>query len=209
VLGRVLGAAGVRPFAIVATKIWTPSAREARRQLRDQLDAFGGRVDIEQIHNLVAWRDHLPWLEGEAATGRITVLGATHWDERRFPELIEAMRTGRLDCIQVPYNPLERQAEREVLPLAEELGLGVIAMRPFAEGELLRRAPSDRGILRELGVETWSQALLRWTLSDRRVHVAIPATSSPEHAASNAAAGEAPWFDEERRALVARVALGS
>jgi len=200
VLGRALVAAGVRESAIVATKIWTPSANAGRRQLASQRELFGGRVEIEQVHNLVAWREHLPWLEKEG----IALLGATHWDEGRFGELVEVMKTGRVDCVQVPYNPLERRAEREVLPLAEEIGLGVIAMRPFGEGRLVRRTAVDAGVLRELGVQTWSQALLKWTLSDPRVHVAIPATSSVEHALSNAAAGEPPWFDAEQRRLVER-----
>ena len=200
VLGRALVAAGVRESAIVATKIWTPSAPAGRRQLALQREVFGGRIEIEQVHNLVAWSEHLPWLEQEG----IALLGATHWDEGRFPELIEVMRTGRVGCIQIPYNPLERRVEQQVLPLAEELGLGVIAMRPLGEGRLVRRAPSEAGVLEELGVQTWAQALLKWTLSDPRVHVAIPATSSVEHAVSNAAAGELPWFDEEQRRLVER-----
>ena len=206
VLGRALISSGVRAGAAVATKIWTPSPSEGRSQLEAQLRSFGGRVEIEQIHNLVAWRDHLPWLEDERASGRVGLVGATHWDERRFPELIEVMGTGRLDCIQIPFNPLERRAEREVLPLAAEMGLGVIAMRPFAEGALLRGTFANSGALRELGVRNWAQALLKWTLSDDRVHVAIPATSSVEHARSNAAAGAPPWFDEEQRSIVARLA---
>jgi aryl-alcohol dehydrogenase-like predicted oxidoreductase len=78
-------------------------------------------------------------------------------------------------------------------------------MRPLGEGELLRRSPPAE-VLRELGVETWPEALLRWVLSDVRVDVAIPATRSPEHATANAAAGEPPWFDAEQRRLVERFA---
>ena len=45
--------------------------------------------------------------------------------------------------------------------------------------------------------------LLKWTLADERVHVAIPATSSASHARTNAAAGQPPWpSPEERKRLV-------
>ena len=63
VLGNALGQ--LRADALVATKIWTPSADEADRQLADQLRFFDGRVDLEQIHNLVAWQERLQWLERE------------------------------------------------------------------------------------------------------------------------------------------------
>ena len=204
VLGRALE--GIRDVAVIATKIWARSVRQGREQLEAQLGFFGGRVDVEQVHNLVAWGDHLEWLESEREAGTIGVLGVTHWREASFDELATVMRTGRVGCVQIPYNPLERRCEEIVLPLAEELGFGVIAMRPFAEGALVRRAPSDPGVLRALGVQTWTQALLKWTLSDPRVHVAIPATSVVEHAVSNVAAGEPPWFDREQRELVARTA---
>jgi aryl-alcohol dehydrogenase-like predicted oxidoreductase len=124
-------------------------------------------------------------MEDERAAGRIGFLGATHYSPGAFDELEQVMRSGRIDAIQVPYNPLEREAERRILPLAAELDLGVIAMRPLGGGSLVRRVdPTD---------------LLKWTLSDERVHVAIPATSSVAHARANVAAGEPPWPSPEER----------
>ncbi len=118
------------------------------------------------------------------------------------------MRTGRIAAIQVPYNPIENEVEKEILPLAEDLGLGVIVMRPFAEGALTAVAPSplDLQPLRDFGVETWAQALLKRVLSDPRCHVVIPATSKPGRATENAAAGEPPWFRSEDRDFVAGLA---
>jgi diketogulonate reductase-like aldo/keto reductase len=201
-LARALGAR--RNEAFVATKIWTSSASEGRKQLAHALDLYG-RVDLMQIHNLAAWRDHLPMLEDAKRAGKIGLIGATHYAPSAFGELARVMETGRLDAIQIPYNPHEREVEAKILPLAAELDLGVLVMRPFGEGSLLRRAPSADA-LRPLGVRTWAEALLKWVLSDPRCHVAIPATSRPERIDENARGGSPPWLTEEQRALVASLA---
>jgi diketogulonate reductase-like aldo/keto reductase len=195
-----------RDEATVLTKIWTASPDEARRQLEDQLELFG-RVDVEQVHNLVAWEQHLPWLESERQEGRIGRIGVTHYSPAAFGELERALRTGRFQTVQVPLNPLERACERMILPLAAELGMSVVVMEPFGSGALLRCPPSPEELapLRELGVTTWAQALLKWVLSDERVDLVIPATSRPERTGENAAAGEPPWFGREERALVERL----
>jgi diketogulonate reductase-like aldo/keto reductase len=207
---RALGAAlaGVRSEAIVATKIWTDSVEEGRAQLAHQLDWFGGRLEVEQIHNLVLWRDHLDWLRSEQVAGRIDRLGVTHYQASALGTLAEALRTRRFQVLQVPYNPWERECERELLPLAAELEVAVIAMRPLGGAGLDRRRRvqlSDEQKA-ELGVETWAQALLKWALADERIDAVIPATSRPERAAENARAGESPRFTSEQRALVERLA---
>jgi aryl-alcohol dehydrogenase-like predicted oxidoreductase len=188
VLGRALE--GRRDMALVATKVWTADAREARAQIDFSLACFSGRVDIYQVHNLVAWPERLAELEELRERGVVAAVGATHYSPSAFTELAEVMRSGRIGAIQVPYNPLEREVERQILPLAEELDIGVVVMRPLGGGTLARRAPAPDQLrpLAEFGVSTWGQALLKWVLSDRRCHVAIPATSRLERVAENAAA---------------------
>ena len=75
-----------RRDAAVLTKIWTASPAEARRQYEDQL-AWFGRLEVEQVHNLVAWQEHLPWLEAEREAGRIDRIGVTHYAASALGEL--------------------------------------------------------------------------------------------------------------------------
>ena len=194
-----------RAETILATKIWTDSVEEGRAQFEAQLRFYGGRVDIEQVHNLVQTDGHLEWMEREKDADRIGFIGATHYRAGAFGELEKVMRSGRIECIQVPYNPAERDVEDRILPLSEELGLGVIAMRPFGNGSLMKKPP-DREELEALGLSSWGEALLKWCLSDRRIHVAIPATSKPDNARANAAAGDRPLLEDEVRKRVAELA---
>ena len=206
VLGEALG--DRRQEAIVATKVWTPDDAEAERQVQRAVGWYDGRVDLYQVHNLVAWRERLTLLERERDQRTIVTIGATHHSPSAFGELAEVMRTGRISTIQVPYNPHERDVEHEILPLAEDLGIGVVVMRPLGGGRLVGSDPGAAALepLRAFGVDTWGQALLKWALSDPRCHAAIPATSRPGRMRENAAAGAPPWLDDEARAYVARLA---
>jgi diketogulonate reductase-like aldo/keto reductase len=204
-LAEALG--GQREQAIVATKIWSQSVEDGRRHFERQLGWYG-RVDVEQVHNLVAWKEHLPWLERERDEGRIGRLGVTHYDPAAFAELEQAVRSGRFQTLQVPLNPLERECEERLLPLAAELGLAVIVMRPLEQGAMMRRSPTAHELepLAPFGVTSWPQALLKWALSDERVDVVIPATRSSEHARENASAGDPPWLGPDERRLVEQLA---
>jgi aryl-alcohol dehydrogenase-like predicted oxidoreductase len=198
---RVLahGLEGRRDEAFVADKLWTSDDREAERQAERALNLFE-RVDLYQVHNLVGTRARLDLLERLRDDGKVGVIGATHHNPSAFGELAQVMRSGRIQAIQIPYNPRQREVEREILPLAQELGIGVVVMRPFGEGALVRRS-------RPTGLDglTWPQALLKWVLSDPRVTVAIPATSKPERVRENAAAGDGPWLDDDQREHITRL----
>src|SRR5580692_10437360 len=161
---------GQRGQVLIADKIWTPSAEEGAVQLARAVAWYGGRVDLMQIHNLVAWPAHLTMLQAARDRGQVGLIGATHYSPAAFGELAELMRSGRIDAVQVPYNPAQLEP-----------------LRPF-------------------GVTTWAQALIKWGLSDPRVHVSLAATAQPGRVAENATAGSPPWFGPDERAYIQRLA---
>ena len=181
---------------MIATKIWTRSEAEGREQAQHALRLYG-RVEIYQVHNLVAWKSQLRMLEQLKADGQVTAVGATHYLPSAFDDLCDVMQTGRLDMIQLPYNPRLRDAERRVLPLAAELGIGVLVHSPLRFGVLEHRP--DPGLLNDLGVKTWAQAILKWIASDPRISCVLTATKTPGRPTENARAGDPPWFDPDQR----------
>jgi aryl-alcohol dehydrogenase-like predicted oxidoreductase len=207
---HVLGAAldGRRDQAIVATKVWTPDDQEAERQIERAMGYYGNKIDIYQVHNLVALPRRLERLEKLRDEHRVTSVGITHYDHSAYPTLMETMRSGRVTCVQVPYNVMDRSIEERLLPLAADRNIGVIIMRPLGAGNLVRQRPTPEQLrpFTEFGMQTWTQVLLKWLVSDPRVATVIPATSSPEHARDNAVAGSSPWFGPAERAAVVRLA---
>jgi aryl-alcohol dehydrogenase-like predicted oxidoreductase len=193
---------GRRDQAIIATKIWTESPEKGKSQAEHALGLYG-TVDVYQVHNLVNWEKQLVLLEGLMAEGKVKAVGATHYQETYFEDLAKLMTSKRLDMIQIPYNPLRQDAERVLLPLAAELNLGVLVMSPLQGGILDRRPTQDQ--LKELNVEAWPQAVLKWIASDPRVSCVLTATSRPGRAAENAKGGEPPMFSTEQRELVRRI----
>lgn len=192
---------GRREQAIISTKIWTSSEAQGRAEAAHALELFG-RVEIYQVHNLVGWPVQLRMLERLKGEGKVVAVGATHYMPSAFDELAEVMQTGRLDMIQLPYNPRLRDAERRVLPLAAELGLGVLIHSPLRFGVLDRRV--DREVLDEIGVKTLAQAVLKWVASDPRVSCVLTATRRPGRPSESAAAGDPPWLDASQRERLAR-----
>jgi aryl-alcohol dehydrogenase-like predicted oxidoreductase len=197
-----------RDQAIVATKVWSPDDDEAAEQIRRSFEYFGGHIEIYQVHNLVAWQKRLRSLEYWRDEGRVQSVGITHFQHSAFPEMMQIMRSGRVTSVQVPYNVEDRVVERDLLPLAAELDIGVLVMRPLGQAVLAAKSPPAKALerLAPFGIQTWPQALLKWIISDNRVTSMLPATTSLQHAQQNAAVGDPPWFGPDERDYVARLA---
>jgi aryl-alcohol dehydrogenase-like predicted oxidoreductase len=105
--------------------------------------------------------------------------------------MIQAMQTEKFDTIQIPYNLGDREAEREIIPLAKQLNLGVLVMTPIApifdRNRLLQPLErQDLSFLHSYGVTTPGQALLKYALAHPDVSTLLPATSRLERVTENA-----------------------
>ena len=198
---------GKRQGFQLATKVWCEGRANGEEQIARSFRLMRTDfVDVFQIHNMVDWQGHLPTLERLKAEGKIGQIGITaNYSE---PECVDIMKSRRIDTIQIPYHPLEKSCELSILPLAADLGMGVIIMTPFGNGKLVRglRRQPDIAPLREYGIRSWPQALLAWIIADERVGVVIPATSSPERVIENAQAGWLPPLPSEMRDYISKEA---
>ncbi len=177
---------------LLATKVWAVGKDIGIKQIQRSFDLLKTSViEVLQIHNLVDWRTHLPFLEELKEAGRINQIGLTHYSSDALPEMATIMKTGRIDCIQISYNVMEREVETTILPLAQHMNIGVIVMRPLGHGLLIERLFETPNIspLREFGIETWGQALMAWLISNPTVTCIIPATTKPSRIKENAAVG--------------------
>jgi len=206
VLGHTLPADARSRGLFAATKVWTrdgasgPAEIETSRRLWDL-----PRFDLLQVHNLLAWEEHLETLKDMRADGQVRYIGITTSHGRRHRDLEQIMEQEPIDFVQLTYNVIDREAERRLLPLARERGIAVIANRPYRGGDL-----PDRGAGRplpgwgaEIGCETWPQALLTFIVSHPAVTCAIPATSRVDHMRENMAAARGPLPDAALRQRIA------
>ena len=208
VAGGLLAESNAHPRAFLATKVWTRGRDAGIAQMQNSFKLLkADRIDLMQVHNLLDWKIHLATLREWKATGRIRYIGITHYTSSAFADLETVMRAEPLDFVQLNYSAVDRAAERRLLPLAAERGIGVIANYPLASGAAVR-AVSGRPLpdwAAEIDCTSWSQLLLKFVVSHPALTCAIPGTGSPEHMADNAGAGIGRMPDEAMRARIAAV----
>jgi aryl-alcohol dehydrogenase-like predicted oxidoreductase len=174
------------------------SLEQSLRRLRTD------HVDIFWVH---LWDRHTPVeetmraLDDVVRAGKVLYVGASDapaWFVARANTLAEWRDWTPFAGLQVPYNLLRRDVERELLPMAEALGMSVAAWAPLAAGvlsggstrvgELTPRdqaaAAAVRKVAEELGA-TPAQVALAWTRAKSPAVLPLVGVSRPEQLADN------------------------
>ena len=179
---------GRRERFILATKSMARSYEAMARDIDISLDNLQtDYIDVYQIHNLplkdfdqVFGPDGAYRALAEAkAAGKIGHIGATAHSLDALRLLVEE-HAHPIETVMFPYNIVEMQGQ-EVLALAREKGIGTIAMKPMAGGNL----------------DDWNLAL-RFIAASGVIDVAIPGMGSVEEVQRNAQVDlSAPLTQEE------------
>lgn len=205
VLGDVAVRTGVRDKLFVATKVWTSGKAAGIAQMEESERRLRGRIDLMQVHNLLDADTHLETLRRWKAEGRVRFVGVTHYTSSAYLDVAEYIRRGGIDFVQINYSLAEREAERRLLPLAQERGVKVLINRPFGAGSLFRNTRNKPlpAFAKDLGCTSWAELFLKFVISHPAVTCAIPATSNPAHLRQNMNAGRGPMPDEAMRKRIA------
>ncbi len=227
-LGEALRELGIREEVVIATKIPGEflSRHDVFKATRRCLERLGtGYIDLMQVHWPPCW-DNFPTceymrsLEELVHLGAIRMIGLSDFP----PELIESawscLSTEDLVSVQVKYNLVERDAEKEIIPYAEANGLSVLAWSPLAKGALTGKYTPENlpsfsdvregsalfhpenfpkvyelvKVLKEVGAKygkSPSQVALNWLLMASDRVIVIPGAKSPSQVEENV--GAADW----------------
>jgi diketogulonate reductase-like aldo/keto reductase len=206
VAGDLVAELGMRDRLFIATKVWTNGREAGIAQMETSFKRLRvQRMDLMQVHNLADVATHTRTLLDWKDKKRIRYIGITHYTSSAYAEVERALKTRQYDFLQINYSLGEREAQRRLLPLAQELKIAVIANRPFAEGALFRQVKGKPlpPWAAELGIASWAQYFLKWIVSHPVVTCAIPGTGNPKHMKDNLGAGQRPLPDENGRKQMA------
>ena len=193
-LGQLIAELGMRDAFFLATKVDRNKKEEGLARMLDSLDKLGtSTVDLMQIHNLRGAEAQIETLLSWQQEGRIRYIGVTTSRTGTHEALMEIMRREDLDFVQVNYSIGARDADTNVLPLAQDRGIAVMLNVPFGG-----RRGSVFGLLAdkelpdwasEFDCTSWAQFCLKYLLSHPAVTCPIPGTTDVDHLADNLGAG--------------------
>jgi aryl-alcohol dehydrogenase-like predicted oxidoreductase len=131
---------------VLSTKTFNPMEEGADRGLaparvKRQVESSLGRLGVERVDMFVThdWDPDVPIAETAGALDELVAagkIGAYGLSNVGGAQLREALAAGSFAWVQNEYSLLEREAEREVLPICAERGLGFTPFSPLAGGWL-------------------------------------------------------------------------
>jgi diketogulonate reductase-like aldo/keto reductase len=211
VIGDLATKLHIHNSLFIATKVWTIGKQEGIAQMQRSLERFQTRkIDLMQVHNLADIQIQMASLREWKSKGKIRYSGITYSEDRGHADVEKEMKLQKPDFVQINYSLVDRAAAQRILPLAQEMRMGVIVNRPFGGGglfQVLSKKPLPPWVA-EFDCHSWAQFLLKWVVSHPAVTCVIPATNNPQHLEDNMGAGFGRLPDAKMRERMASLFVG-
>jgi diketogulonate reductase-like aldo/keto reductase len=152
------------------------------------------RIDLVNVGSLVDLAAQWPNLRAFKDDGRARYIGVTAAQAALHAELETFLVRERPDFVEINYSVTEREAERRLLPLCADRGIGVLISRPFMNGAYFERLANVAlpDFAAEFECTSWAQFSLQYILANPAITCVLTETTSAEHMAENALAAFAP-----------------
>jgi aryl-alcohol dehydrogenase-like predicted oxidoreductase len=197
VLGEVTTTAGLRDKLFVATKLESPDPQELKRSLFRLKTAS---VDLLQLHNVRSKQQSLQRFREWKQQGMCRYIGITSTFRRDYPAVEAVLQREKPDFVQIDYSIDNRAAEKTILPMAAEIGVGVLTALPYGNGRLFKAVHGkELPDWARVFADSWGHFFLKYLLGDSRVTAVIPGTGNPAHMTDNAGAMRGPLPDPDQR----------
>lgn len=181
---------------------FTATDESVMRENIARLLALTGKERLDLVHAypefaVPNWSMFRRWKD----EGLTRFIGVARHQERYYESMMQLMRTGTVDFLQVNYSPLETAAEQAILPLAQELGIAVTINRPFVNGAYFEHVRGHElpGWATGFDCASWAQFSLKFILAHPAVTCVLTETANPAHAEDNIGAGFGRLPDERTR----------
>lgn len=203
-IGKALAELGLTQKMFIATKLSAPGGMgpggmESFERSMQRLQ----KVDLLFVHHVDSVEAMMPLVTDLKKQRRVRYTGITSIRSAEYPQLVEFLRKYPMDFVQVNYSLGDRAVENEILPLAMERKIAVMAAVPLGGGRnLLLKQVGDRKLpawAGDFGIATWGQFFLKYVVSHPAITCAIPGSSKLEHLDDNQAAGHGRLPDAETR----------
>jgi aryl-alcohol dehydrogenase-like predicted oxidoreductase len=204
-IGKALAELSLTQKMFIATKLNAPGVAgavggiESFERSMQRLQ----KVDVLFIHFVESFESMMPLVMDLKKQGRVRYIGITSIRPPQYPQLLDYMGKYPIDFLQVNYSLGDRSAEAQVLPLAQQRKIAVMAAVPFGGGRnLLITQVADRQLppwAADFGIASWGQFFLKYVVSHPAITCAIPGSSKLEHLEDNQAAGRGQLPDAPTR----------
>ena len=131
-LGEVTAANRLRDKVFIATKLESPDPQELKRSLA-RLKTTS--VDLLQLHNVSRKQQSLERFREWKEQGVCRYVGITSTFRRDYPAVEAVLEREKPDFVQIDYSLDNREAEKTILPVAANVGAGVVTAVPYGNGD--------------------------------------------------------------------------